>query len=650
MRCLLAASALLAADAAASTPVQKVLQMMGEMVAKGQKAKADEAKIMAGYDEWVDDENTRLNQNIKFAADEIDKLTAFITKTDDDVKKLGQEIKELDDLIAQKESELAEATKIREGENAEYVTASTDLGESVDALGRAIDALKTQEGSTPQAAMMLLQRMAVSTPGMPAVLAALQEGSQARDSDSGAPDVAAYESQSGGIVEMMEGLLDKFEKQLAEVESRETSAERNFDMNKVQLTDMISHSQSNRDEKAATKADLSAKSAEANGDLERTKVSKAADEKTLAEMLSVHEQKTEMFKGNQEVRTMELEALNKAIEIISSPSVSDSYAGHVNLAQKPSFLQTQSTSERVLLKQRAAELLRKQARVLSSRTLAAVASEMAANPFAKVVDMIKGLLSKLKEEAAAEADHKAWCDKELKDNKHKRNKKTASSEKYAAQIEDLGAQIDSMAKKIGTLATEQEELTAAMGEATKERVGEKKENEETIADAKAGSEAVKSALVVLRDFYSTQASFAQQAPAMKSYGGMASANGGVVGMLEVIVSDFVRLEAETKAAETQASAEYDVFMRDAKADKEAKHKEQFKTKLEKDQKEFDQDNSNKLLDGVNEELAKANLYYEELKPECIEVQVSYEDRVAARKAEIAALKDAYAILDQKGGE
>jgi predicted nucleic acid-binding Zn-ribbon protein len=631
--------------------VQKVLQMMGEMVAKGQKGKADEAKIMAGYDEWVDDENTRLNQNIKFAADEIDKLMAFITKTDDDVKKLGQEIKELDDLIAQKESELAEATSIREEENAEYVKSSTDLGESVDALGRAIDELKTQEASTPQA-MMLLQRMAVSTPGMPAVLAALeQEGSQARDTGGGAPDVAAYEFQSGGIVEMMNGLLDKFEKQLSEVEARETSAQQNYDLNKVQLTDMISHSQKNRDEKAATKADLSAKSAEAKGDLGRTKESKAADEKTLAEMLSIHEQKTEVFKANQEVRTLELEALNKAIEIISSPNVADSYAGHVNLAQKPSFLQTQSTSERVLLKQRASELLRKRARALSSRVLATAATEMAANPFAKVVDMIKGLLAKLKEEAAAEADHKAWCDKELKENKLKRNKKTADSEKYMAEIEDLTAQIDSAAKKISTLAAEQEELTAAMGEATKERLTEKKENEETIADASAGSEAVKSALVVLRDFYSSQAaSFAQQAPEMKSYGGMGSASGGVVGMLEVIVSDFVRLEAETKAAETQAAAEYDVFMRDAKADKEAKHKEEFKTKLMKDQKEFDQDNANKLLDGVNEELAKANLYYEELKPECIEVQVSYEDRVAARKAEIAALKDAYAILDQKGSE
>merc|ERR1712070_420513 len=166
-------------------------------------------------------------------------------------------------------------------------------------------------------------------------------------------------------------------------------------------TDMISHSNKNRDEKAATKADLSAKSAEAKGDLTRTKEAKAADEKTLAEMISIHEQKTEVFKANQEVRTLELEALNKAIEIISAPNVADSYAGHINLAQKPSFLQTQSTSHRVAIKERAADLLRKRARALSSKMLATVATDIAANPFAKVVDMIKSLLAKLKEEAAA---------------------------------------------------------------------------------------------------------------------------------------------------------------------------------------------------------------------------------------------------------
>merc|ERR1719390_21213 len=173
-------------------------------------------------------------------------------------------------------------------------------------------------------------------------------------------------------------------------------------------------------------------------------------------MTSIHEQKTEVFKANQEVRKQELAALNKAIEIISSPNVADSYAGHVNLVQKPSFLQTQSTSQRVFAKNRAAVLLKKRALALNSKTLSTLATEISANPFAKVVDMIKTLLAKLKEEAAAEADHKAWCDKELKENKLKRNKKTAQSEKYMAQIEDLGAQIDTMGKKISTLAQEQE--------------------------------------------------------------------------------------------------------------------------------------------------------------------------------------------------
>jgi chromosome segregation ATPase len=282
--------------------------------------------------------------------------------------------------------------------------------------------------------------------------------------------------------------------------------------------------------------------------------------------------------------------------------------------------------------------------------LSTLATDIAANPFAKVVDMIKTLLAKLKEEAAAEADHKAWCDKELKDNKIKRNKKTADSEKLMSEIEGLSASIDSMGNKITTLLQEQDDLTKAMGEATKDRNAEKAENEATISDAAAGAEAVKSALVVLRDFYNSQSAFLQQVPEMKAYGGMQSANGGVVGMLEVIVSDFVRLEAETKAAETQAAAEYDAFMRDAKADKISKHKEEVKTKLEKDQAEFDRSNAKKMLTGVNEELAKANSYYEELKPECTEVQVSYEDRAAGRKAEIEALKEAYAVLDQKSQE
>merc|ERR1719453_1869185 len=154
--------------------------------------------------------------------------------------------------------------------------------------------------------------------------------------------------------------------------------------------------------------------------------------------------------------------------------------------------------------------------------------------------MIKALIAKLKEEAAAEADHKQWCDQQLMENKNKRNKKTTESEKLMAEIDEMNANIDTMTK--------------AIGEATTQRTAEKTENEATIADAQAGAAAVKSALVVLRNFYDSQ-SFIQQAPEMKAYSGMGSASGGVVGMLEVIVSDFVRLEAETKNAEAMGAAE-----------------------------------------------------------------------------------------------
>merc|ERR1719230_2543826 len=181
------------------------------------------------------------------------------------------------------------ATDLRNSEHAEYVKVSTDLGESVEALGRAITTLENEQGATPQA-MMLIQKMAKSTQAMRPVLAALMQMDSKQD---GAPDVAAYQSQSGGILEMLEGLLKKFKEELADVEAAETSRVQNYDMNMIQLTDLITHSKADREAKAETKTNTAAESAKAKGDLADTKASLAADQKTLAEMTSIHEQKSE---------------------------------------------------------------------------------------------------------------------------------------------------------------------------------------------------------------------------------------------------------------------------------------------------------------------------------------------------------------------
>merc|ERR1711862_126625 len=102
-----------------------------------------------------------------------------------------------------------------------------------------------------------------------------------------------------------------------------------------------------------------------------------------------------------------------------------------------------------------------------------------------------------------------------------------------------------------------------MAKATSIRTEEKAENELTIKDAGEAQTAVAQALTVLKEFYAKAGeatALLQQQPEApevfdKPYKGMGAENGGVVGMLEVIQSDFARLESDTKAAEATAQKE-----------------------------------------------------------------------------------------------
>merc|ERR1719158_1058655 len=115
-------------------------------------------------------------------------------------------------------------------------------------------------------------------------------------------------------------------------------------------------------------------------------------------------------------------------------------------------------------------------------------------------------------------------------------------------------------------------------------------------------------------------------------------------MLEVILSDFTRLETETTSSEDKAAKEHESFLRDSSQDKavkstSVKHKQGSKT-----EKESDLANAKKDLKGTQEELDAALEYYEKLKPSCVQQPESYEERVARRKEEIESLQDALKIL------
>jgi chromosome segregation ATPase len=303
---------------------------------------------------------------------------------------------------------------------------------------------------------------------------------------------------------------------------------------------------------------------------------------------------------------------------------------------------------------RVAEYLRDRADKIGSRVLNVLAMRVTDDPFKKVKKMVKDLIVKLMEEATEEAETKGFCDKELTTNEHTRKEKTAAVETLTADIDEPTASVAVLTEEIADLSAQISELEAAVEKATSIRNSEKRKNRETVKDAQDAQAAVAQALGVLKEFYdkagqATALVQVQAEPEIFSdepYRGMGGDSGGVVGMIEVIASDFARLESETSASEEAAAKEYKDFMNDSTMDKAMKSKDvEHKTEKKAMQEQALQEKKGDLA-GTQKELDAALKYFDKLKPTCVSGgEESFEDRVAQRKEEIESLQEALRILN-----
>merc|ERR1719235_3076169 len=462
------------------------------------------------------------------------------------------------------------------------------------------------------------------------------------------PAANAYNSATGGLIEMLEKLVEKFSDEQTELEKQETEARQAFELLIQDLKSYIETATKSRMEKTEAKAKALENSAASKGDLDDTTTTRDDDTKCLADVTATCEQKSAAFEERQALRAGEIEAVEKAIEILSSGAVSGASEKHLPQLLQTSFAQLRSV-DRSPAQLEVAAFLRDQGRKFNSRILRALAMRVSDDPFKKVTKMIKDLIVKLMEEANGEAEQKGWCDDELATNEQTRKEKTEAIEVLHAEIDQLEAAISTAGEEIEELQQGVAELDAAVAKATEIREAEKAKNAVTIKDAKEAQVAVAAALKTLKDFYAKagQATSFFQAPEIfdEPYKGMRSESGGVVGMIEVIASDFERLESETTSAEEENTNEYNQFMSDSNTDKSQKNKDIDDKTVKK------QDNTQTLeekksdLAGTQKELDAGLQYYEKLKPQCIDSGISYEDRVARRKEEIASLQQALQILE-----
>merc|ERR1719428_2192913 len=209
------------------------------------------------------------------------------------------------------------------------------------------------------------------------------------------------------------------------------------------------------------------------------------------------------------------------------------------------FLQPDSSRDRVIA------LLKSKSEQIDSPVLAALATKAAADPFVKIKKLIQELIERLLQEAADEANHKGWCDKEFGKAKQSRQYKAEAVKTLNENLAKSEALRDKLTEEIAILTKEIDELEAALSKTTKERNDESAENAATVSEAQEGQAAVEQAIGVLEKFYKTAAKaevFVQvsskQVPDMPDAGfsgankGSQSASTGILGMLDVIKSDF----------------------------------------------------------------------------------------------------------------
>jgi len=634
-------SNILAASNAVSdkvVPVQKVLQMMDEMLAKSKKEKSEEQVTFSTYKQFCQStgaEKTREITDGKFA---IVQLNAVISKAAADAGTLASEIAVLTSDIDELESQKAKNAANRAAEYADFTAINNEYTAAIDAVDRALQVLATSPGQSlaqVKDSLVSLKSLNLQSTARAAVMAFLNSDRDPVEVLLERQVPKTYESSSGGIVAMVEGLGKKFKDEKYELEKEEAAKKHSSNMMGQDLQGSIDRSTKEQSSKMSSKASAEKGKAEAEASLADTTATLASDEKYLAELTKECSAGATEYEENQAVRAGEIKALMQAIEIMGGSSVAGGSKHLPTFIQKGSSLAQFRSAGQSPLQKQVATFLSDRARKVKSNILSFIAVRVAEDPFKKIKKMIEDMVSKLMEEANEEAEHKGFCDTEIGTNKNTRDTKTEEAEKLTALIEELTARIAKLGVEAADLSAQITDLDDSVAKATQIRSDEKSQNAAIVADAQAASLATAKAVQVLKDFYGqSEGSVAQS-----------SSSTGVLGMLEVVSSDFIRLETETQAAEDRAAKDYTTFMRNSSQDKAVKSTDMKHKLNEKTQKEGDLVAANKDLTGTQEELDAANAYFEKLKPSCVEAGESYEERVARRKEEIESLTDALKILE-----
>jgi predicted nucleic acid-binding Zn-ribbon protein len=651
------------AQAADSNPLGKVIELLDGLAAKVTADGEREAKAYGEYMEWCDDVSKNTGFEIKTAKAQKAKLEATIDDLSAKIEAGSSKIEELAGAIAQADTELTDATTVRDKESADFVAAEKELVDVIDTLDRAVGILQREMAKNPaalaqidqtsmasmlQSLSVVVDAAAFSSSDKKKLMALVQ--SQNEDGELGAPAAAVYKTHSTGIFDLLEDLKEKAEGELSDLRKAETNAAHNYAMLKQSLEDQMAADNKDKKEEEANKAAAEEGKAGAEGDLVvTTKELKAAEEKLATAQANCMTVAAD-HEATVASRKEELGVIAEARKILvdtSSGAVEQTYS----LFQASSTLRTSAD----LARSEVVTIVKRLAAQQHSAALAQLASRITAvvryggdDVFAKIKGLISDMIAKLEKQAQEEATEKAYCDEQLAKTEAKKSDLDDDIAKLTSKIDQATAKSASLKDDVKELQSELAALAKEQAEMDKIRQENHANYVQAKADLELGLSGVRKALGVLRDYYGSDgAAMLQQPepPVPEKFSAAGGAASSIIGILEVCESDFAKNLATTESAEADEASAYDKQTQENKVtkttkDQDVKYKSQEAASLDKNIAELssDRDTANTELDAVME-------YYGKIKERCIAKPETYEQRKARRQAEIEGLKQALSILE-----
>merc|ERR1719160_272177 len=652
-------------EAAKEYPVTKVVNLLKDMKAQLEKEAEEDEEIYENLACWCETNDKEKTKAIADAEAHIEDLTSQIEELSATSARLNTEIKNLEAEVKENQDALDTATALRTKQLAEFNAEEKDALQSIKALKNAIIVLsKHHPGSllqvtnrqTSDVATIISHEMQKHAAILEGVLTRSQKKAVAafvqapEDYFDAAPTFKqSYAPASGQIYGILKQMKETFESNLSQSQKDELANQKAYEELKAAKEDEIQAAQDQIDVKSHELALTDEKLAQAKQDLEDTRNSLSADEKFLMNLKETCQMTDQEWEARQKDRQMEIEAVSKALAVLTSDDAHSLFTKTFN----PAFLEKKN-SQRSQRQAAASKLLSQVGKKLRSPRLTAMALKVRLDAFTRVKKAIDDMITTLLKEKDEEIKHKDYCVNGFNENAKITENKQRDLDDLKAVIADLTSTIDALTTAIDTLKGEIAEMQTQMKRAGEDREKENEEFQLTVADQRATQKLLAQALSVLKGVYGKKAKAAllQESqdqsgppppPGFKEYK-KNSAAGGVMGMIEGIIQDAKAMEAEAMKSEDDAQKAYEEYVTDtndsiAEKSKDIVNKSEELAVAEGDKTEALESKENLML-----EIEQLSYEEADLHKACDFLMKNFDLRQSARDQEVEALKQAKAIL------